>query len=475
LGVNTTSPAYKLEVNGPAAFGATTLTEIGDAGATPTIGYGMFHNSGVGLGIASIAGGSTQGIQFWSHNGTSFFESMRIAGSTGNVGIGITLPGSRLVVQGSGTTSATSALNVTNSTPTSLLFVRDDGNVGIGTTSPDSGSRVTISSTNQFGLNLENTGTGGVSWQLGATNNSYTSGGGKFVLTYGSLSSQSVFTAVQSTGNVGIGTTSPSAKLNVIADTTAQDQVVIFEGTGGLGSGLHLKASGIGGNTWRLLSTGNSSTPGANHFGIYSDSSGLYRMVVNPSGNVGISTTSPGSRLVVQGSGTTSATSALNVTNSTPTSLLFVRDDGNVGIGTSSPLYPVVIANRGPSGTPQRSLAIGNTATNGTFMYLGSSASTSGYNLIQSITTEGTDFGNLVLQPEAGNVGVATTSPQAKLHVAGTVRIDSTSSQPNTVGHNVELLYTNTAIDNVAMGEPDVWLQININGTVYAIPAYAPA
>jgi hypothetical protein len=198
-------------------------------------------------------------------------------------------------------------------------------------------------------------------------------------------------------------------------------------------------------------------------------------IIINPSGNVGIVTTSPGSRLQIQGSGTTSATSALNVTNSTPTSLLFVRDDGNVGIGTSSPLYPVVIANRGPSGTPQRSLAIGNTATNGTFMYLGSSASTSGYNLIQSITTEGTDFGNLVLQPEAGNVGVATTSPQAKLHVAGTVRIDSTSSQPNTVAHNVELLYTNTAIDNVAMGEPDVWLQININGTVYAIPAYAPA
>jgi hypothetical protein len=185
--------------------------------------------------------------------------------------------------------------------------------------------------------------------------------------------------------------------------------------------------------------------------------------------------TSPGSRLVVQGSGTTSSTTALNVTNSTPTSLLFVRDDGNVGIGTSSPLYPVVIANRGPSGTPQRSLAIGNTATNGTFMYLGSSASTSGYNLIQSVTTEGTAYGNLVLQPEAGDVGIATTSPQAKLHVAGTVRIDSTSSEPNQINASIDTVYTNGSSDNIAMGVPDTWLQININGVDYAIPVYQPA
>jgi hypothetical protein len=149
--------------------------------------------------------------------------------------------------------------------------------------------------------------------------------------------------------------------------------------------------------------------------------------------------------------------------------------NSRLGIGTSSPLYPVVIANRGPAGLPQRSLAIGNTATNGTFMYLGSSASTSGYNLIQSITTEGTAYGNLVLQPEAGNVGVATTSPQAKLHVAGTVRIDSTSSTPNSLGGSVDTLLTNTATDNIAMGVPDTWLQIDINGTVYAIPVYEPA
>jgi hypothetical protein len=74
--------------------------KIGVAGSTPTVEYGIFHQSGVGLGIASGAGGSTQGIDFWSHNGTSFFQSVRIAGSTGNVGVGTITPDNKLTVKG---------------------------------------------------------------------------------------------------------------------------------------------------------------------------------------------------------------------------------------------------------------------------------------------------------------------------------------------------------------------------------------
>ncbi len=58
----------------------------------------------------------------------------------GHVGIGSfpagSFAGSELEVRGQGTTAAPSSLNVTNSTPTSLLFVRDDGNVGVGTAVP---------------------------------------------------------------------------------------------------------------------------------------------------------------------------------------------------------------------------------------------------------------------------------------------------------------------------------------------------
>jgi hypothetical protein len=43
--------------------------KIGVAGSTPTVEYGIFHQSGVGLGIASGAGGSTQGkcSHCWKH------------------------------------------------------------------------------------------------------------------------------------------------------------------------------------------------------------------------------------------------------------------------------------------------------------------------------------------------------------------------------------------------------------------------
>jgi hypothetical protein len=70
--------------------------KIGVAGSVPTVDYGIFHQSGVGLGIVSGAGGSDQGISFWSHNGSSYFESVRIAGSTGYVGIGTASPGAKL-------------------------------------------------------------------------------------------------------------------------------------------------------------------------------------------------------------------------------------------------------------------------------------------------------------------------------------------------------------------------------------------
>ena len=54
----------------------------------------------------------------------------------GNVGIGTTTVGSRVVIQGSDTTSGNSALNVLDSAGSSKMIILNNGNVGIGTTSP---------------------------------------------------------------------------------------------------------------------------------------------------------------------------------------------------------------------------------------------------------------------------------------------------------------------------------------------------
>ena len=55
------------------------------------------------------------------------------------------------------------------------------------------------------------------------------------------------------------------------------------------------------------------------------------------SNNFGIATASPTAKLQVKGSGATAATTALLVQNSATTNLLTVLDDGNVGINTTSP------------------------------------------------------------------------------------------------------------------------------------------
>jgi hypothetical protein len=88
------------------------------------------------------------------------------------------------------------------------------GNLVIGTTTVPS-SKLGIAHTNDFGINITNLGTGGLNWQIGSTNDSYFSGGGKLIFTYGDLSANSILTLVQATKNVGINKTNPSASLDV--------------------------------------------------------------------------------------------------------------------------------------------------------------------------------------------------------------------------------------------------------------------
>jgi len=123
--------------------------------------------------------------------------------------------------------------------------------------------------------------------------------------------------------------------------------------------------------------------------------------------------------LVLQAKGTGQGQIRFNTGTTTATEKMRILENGNIGIGTTAPLYPFVIASRGPANQEQRSLAIGNTNNSGTFMFLGTSATTGGYSVIQSISNEGVSYGNLILQPDGANVGIGTDSPSAKLHVSG--------------------------------------------------------
>jgi len=96
---------------------------------------------------------------------------------------------------------------------------------------------------------------------------------------------------IGTTGNIGIATTSPTAKVHIIQTDDDTD-------------------------AFRIDDADSDNTP----------------FVIDKDGRVGIGTASPGSKLEIKSSGTQMG-SALHVKNSASTSLLFVRDDGNVGIG----------------------------------------------------------------------------------------------------------------------------------------------
>jgi hypothetical protein len=93
---------------------------------------------------------------------------------------------------------------------------------------------------------------------------------------------------------------------------------------------------------------------------------------------------------------------------------------GNVGIGTTSPSAKLNVYNS----NNKTEVIIGNpsTATGGfTSLLMGTSADTNGFGYIAAIKSSGTAYGDVILNPLGGNVGIGTTQTDAKLTVNGTV------------------------------------------------------
>jgi hypothetical protein len=316
VGIGNASPTDRLQVTGGGVT-AQSLNAIGSPSIfTSTGGLILSYASSIGSirAYTNSSGTGTAAINFI----TAGTERVRIT-DTGNVGINTAAPSQRLEVAGNiltsgqvqvpqsgiitfGTTWNTGTLSFNNG-PTTALFIdvpngRVRNNLG----------RYLTSATNVgvFGT-FDNYDT------LLATNN---------------LERVRITTS----GNVGIGTTSPSELLDVNGAFVTRGVRVNNLGSGGF--------IDYNNGEFRFVSQGpNATTAGTYSFTVRESDLGgsVNAMVIGNTGNVGIGTTSPTSRLQIQGSGTTSATSALNVTNSSGTSRLFVRDDGRVGVNTSTP------------------------------------------------------------------------------------------------------------------------------------------
>jgi hypothetical protein len=175
---------------------------------------------------------------------------------------------------------------------------------------------------------------------------------------------------------LGIGTSSPSGELHILSTTQDTDLWVETTNTGG-DARLNLYANSTGLSQIRFgdEADANVGTLTYNH----SENAMIFRVNdtertrIDSSGNVGIGTTSPDSKLHIDGNfdgplvtihntgGATSAYAGLEVETSTTGSyvqrwvnagseLMRVAGTGNVGIGTSSPQQPLVVSNAGGLG-----------------------------------------------------------------------------------------------------------------------------
>jgi len=179
--------------------------------AAPAFAQSVFHPASEVA--AGIFGSSVGGGNFTFNNSMFVLD---------NLGIGTIAPAEKLVVNGT--------LRVDNATGSAVLFVNaTSGNVGIGTASPARKLSVLASSgsitpfmlmTNDY--NGVNTGSTFVVEFGAASGNNYTMLG---ALSAGGSSWNNLI--LQPSGNVGIGTTTPSQKLTVAGDANITGNLIV--------------------------------------------------------------------------------------------------------------------------------------------------------------------------------------------------------------------------------------------------------
>jgi hypothetical protein len=231
VGIGTISPARKLHVSGGAGNTEILLTNTGTG---ETAGDGFMIQSGV-TGHASIWNFENSYIEI----GTNNVERMRV-GADGNVGIGTNNPAAKLQVAGQ-IYSSTGGFKLPDGTiiddasdlGPSIFDSTDDswigtgniyttsGNVGIGTTSPTHKLDITDDTVSRMKLKGPETGimfnsaAENANWMIGRNTNNL----GDAFYFYPNVGNPVM--VLEQGGNIGIGTTSPAAKLQII--NTNQD------------------------------------------------------------------------------------------------------------------------------------------------------------------------------------------------------------------------------------------------------------
>jgi hypothetical protein len=474
LGIGTTSPQGRLDVNG--GFTIIRPTNDDPAGGhsilIPRAGTDPYTNPS----RLEIRLYETESIISNHWAGTGVVRNLTVAtggayhyynGTTGNIGIGTTSPNEKLTIVGNLSATGTGAIKTVNANTTSddvlvlgannviekrtltlwnagssgllgnglttnyitkygtsndLLNsqIFDNGtNVGIGTSSPS--TRLHVSSTNIFGATIENTtvnptnvadadnftlfknyyGNTQISnWQnVGMRIGSRTTangGTGQIVFTTGNDTERM---RLDASGNVGIGTSSPSQKLHVVDSANSDLNGTAWFGSTAGNANIRIDAASTGFFAYQTFSQGGT---GRFELGISSTSSDFY---INPNVQSG----------------------------STGASIYVKKSNGCVGIGTTAPDYELQVAGNLGIG---RSVGIDNREIKfrgDNVAHFSIYGAESGESYLSIRNTSST--------PSPGNVGTTLFA----IHSNGNVAINTVNS--NTTSNDVLVLGANNVIE----------------------------
>lgn len=334
VGIGTASPLFKLDVDGDVRVSQPSKFTFAN-------GQYLKDDGSAGLDIASISG--TGSINFITNS-----TDKMIITSAGSVGIGTTSPSSPLTVKSNSTSSGNSGLRIeaNGSTDAIVLIGEKSGN--------------------KARFHMYNAGVEKIAFYTDGTDNHI------------------------SEGNVGIGTTSPRTKLDVVNGSSGQSYSNV--------SGVLIDVNGTS-NSYYGLRVG--SNTGNNH------------LCVTNAGKVGIGTASPGEKLTISSdnpivkihdSNSTTRYAAVNF--ATAGGSWFLSSGDNATSGTSSNLF----ITRGNDGTSNRFIFHRDG------YYFGVYDNTNTIKTV--IRANGDSYFN------GGDLGVGTTSPGYKLDVNGDGRIN---------------------------------------------------